>query len=171
MSRTTPKVQRATSSGGYHRPARDGRGGRLAARGAGEGAQGFGAGHELVQPARELRVPGQRRLAELADLLHQPAGQEAAFLPLVQVEALVEAASVEAVEVDVVAGRAERAERAAEDVAESLAAQGGEPAHPARIAGDPVVDLLGGQAARFRVVEQSVGHGADLHLVQPAVGA
>lgn len=77
-----------------------------------------------------------------------------------------EAAPVELVEVDVVA---RAAERAAEDVADALAAQGGQAAHPAQVAGDPVVDLLGGEVLQLRVVQEAFGHPADLHLAQPAV--
>lgn len=105
-------------------------------------------------------------MAEDADLLDQAGGQEAAFLLLVQIEALGESPAVEAVEVDVVAGRAERT---AEDVADALAARGGQAADAAQVAGDAVVDLLGGQPGQLRVVQQTLGHGADLHLDEPAV--
>lgn len=56
-------------------------------------------------------------MAEDADLLDQAGGQVSAFLLLVQVEALGQAAPVEAVEVDVVAGWAQRA---AEDALAAL---------------------------------------------------
>lgn len=62
-----------------------------------------------------------------------------------------------------------RAERRAEDVAEALAAQGGQASHPAQVHGDAVVDLLGGQTGQLGVVQQPFGHDADLHLAQPAV--
>lgn len=105
-------------------------------------------------------------MAEDADLLDQAGGQVSAFLLLVQVEALGQASAVEAVEVDVVAGWAQRA---AEDVADALAARGGQAAHAAQVSGDAVVDLLGGEPGQLRVVQQAFGHGADLHLDEPAV--
>jgi hypothetical protein len=180
VSRTTPKVvgvppcsSEAESLGegdllGREVPpgARDAGRGRLAPRGASEGPEGLGAGHELVEPAGQPRVPGQRRVAERADLLDQAAGQVAALLPLVQVEALGEAAAVELVEVDVVTGRAQRG---AEHVAHALAAQGGQAALAAQVAGDAVVDLLGGQVRELWIVKQPLGHGADVHLGRPAV--
>lgn len=51
----------------------------------------------------------------------------------------------------------------------ALAPQGGQAAHPAQVGRDPVVDLLRRQIRQLRVVQQSVGHRADLHRAQPAV--
>ena len=81
VSSTTPKV-RALQLIGRGDPVRAGNvgRGRLAAAGPRIRAHLLDRREVAVEPLGQLHVPGNRRLAQRADLLHQPGGQEAPAL-------------------------------------------------------------------------------------------
>ena len=139
----------------------------LAAAGAGIGAAALHRREVIIEPARQLDVPGDRGLGQGADILDQPGGKQPP--PAVVAEAVGQAAPVELIQVRSPPGVVGIGEPPGQDVAGAGTAQGRALPGAAPPGDDLVVDLLGGLAAQRRVVERAVRQVANLHLGQPAV--
>ncbi|MDO4243248.1 MAG: hypothetical protein Q4C85_05715 [Actinomyces sp.] len=109
----------------------------------------------VVEPARQLDLPGDRRLDDRVDLLQEPCGQQAAALGLVEQQPLAQLVAAEGVQVGVPGGVG-RAQAPVRDVALATR-QGTKPAHATDVGDEAVIHLLGRQAAQLGVVEQSEG--------------
>ena len=124
----------------------------------------------LVEPARELHVPGNGWAVERADLLEQSCRQESASLLVVIREALRQRAAIEIVEGRRVFARPPVAARPLEDVARADAAERRQLPVAAQVDRQPVVDRIGRESLQFFVVQPTERrHLAEIHLVQPAV--